>query len=206
VRHALEELITINTSTVRYPRVESNVDAYTADWSVVDTPRNLRASYGHDVECTWLTLDAVRTLGRSVDPFRSWATALGGSSIQFGFDREHGGFFSSGPLGKPADDFKKIWWVEAEAIVSMLDMYKLTGQEMYYDLFARTLDFIEHHQVAKEGSWWSSRAADGSDNGDTQRTGPWQAGYHAGRSMILCAKALDALAGTSTTPKAAAAQ
>jgi mannobiose 2-epimerase len=194
-------LITINTSTVRTPIVESNVDAFHRDWRVVDDPRNLRASYGHDVECAWLTLDAVRTLGISTDLFRSWAEALCQSSIKHGFDGQHGGFFSSGPLGKPADDTKKIWWVEAEAIVSMLDMFQLTGNTMYYDLFSRTLDFVEKHQVAEEGSWWATRAADGSAANDRQRTGPWQGGYHAGRSMILAAKALDRIAAGVEVPR-----
>lgn len=201
VARRLQELITINTSTVRTPVVESNVDAFHRDWRVVDEPRNLRASYGHDVECAWLTLDAVRALGISTDLHRSWAEALCQSSIKHGFDWQHGGFFSSGPLGKPADDTKKIWWVEAEAIVSMLDMFQLTGNTTYYDLFARTLDFVEKHQVAKEGSWWATRAADGSATNDRQRTGPWQAGYHAGRCMILAAKALDRMAAGNGVPR-----
>jgi cellobiose epimerase len=200
VGNRLRELIVINTSTVRYPRVESNVDAYARDWHVVETARNLRASYGHDVECVWLTLDAVKTVGDSTSVLRSWAQALCASSVQFGFDNEHGGFFSSGPLGKPADDTKKVWWVESEALVSMLDMFILTGDAQYYGLFAKTLDFVERYQVAQEGSWWATRAADGSATTDRQRTGPWQAGYHAGRSMVLCAKSLDRLAGQKAPP------
>ena len=194
VGRRLHELITINTSTVRYPRVESNVDAYLRNWHVVESPQNLRASYGHDVECAWLTLDAVKTLGIPAGLFRNWAQALCQSSIQFGFDHEHGGFFTSGPLGQPADDTKKVWWVQSEALVSMLDMFEFTGDRRYYDLFAKTLDFTEQHQVAKEGSWWATRAADGSATSDQQRTGPWQGGYHAGRAMILCAKSLERLA------------
>lgn len=194
VARRLQELITINTSSVRFPRVESNVDAYLRNWQVVNTSKNLRASYGHDVECVWLTLDAARAVGESESILASWATALCKSSIELGFDHEHGGFYSSGPLGKSADDTKKVWWVEAEALVSMLDMFKLTGDPMYYGLFAKTLDFVEKHQVAKEGSWWATRMADGSAAPDKTRTGPWQAGYHAGRAMMFCASRLDALA------------
>ncbi len=76
----------------------------------------------------------------------------------------------------------------------MLDMYQLTASHTYYALFSQTLDFVEAHQVAKEGSWWATRAADGSATADQQRTGPWQGGYHAGRAMILCAKRLEELA------------
>jgi mannobiose 2-epimerase len=201
VGRRLQELISINTTTVRFPKVESNVDAYLADWRVVNEPRNLRASYGHDVECAWLTLDAMRTLGESSDIGRTWAEALCTSSIELGFDQEHGGFYTSGPLGKPADDTKKVWWVQAEALVSMLDMYQLTGKRVYYDLFAKTLDFVEKYQVAREGSWWATRAADGSATADQQRSGPWQEAYHGGRAMILCAKQLQRLASSPLAPK-----
>ncbi|MFO1501409.1 MAG: AGE family epimerase/isomerase [Verrucomicrobiota bacterium] len=194
----LYDLILINTSTVRSPRVESNVDAYFGDWRVVPEPRNLRASYGHDVECVWLTRDAVKTVGASPSLVRNWAEGLCKSSIEFGFDRQSGGFFSGGPLGKAADDMKKVWWVQAEAIVSMIDMFKATSNPEYYDLFARTLEFIERHQVAQEGGWWATRSSDGSAAGDQQRTGPWQAGYHAGRAMMMCAKGLRELANDNT--------
>lgn len=190
----LYELITINTSTVRVPRIESNVDAFLPDWSVVNEPQNLRASYGHDVECVWLALDAMRALGGSTRLLRGWAEAICRSSIEWGYDQKHGGFYASGPLGKPADDTKKVWWVEAEALVSMLDMFQSTGDAQYYELFSRTLDFTERHLVAKEGGWWATRAADGSATSDRHRTGPWQGGYHAGRAMILCAKKLQSLA------------
>ena len=186
----LQELMTINMSTVRRPHIESNVDAHHRDWRVVNEPRNLRASYGHDVECAWLTLDSARTLGIPLAPFRNWAKALCHTSIEFGFDTKHGGFFSSGELGKPADDKKKIWWVQAEALVSMLDMFRLTGEAQYYDLFGRTLDFVEQHQVAAQGGWWATRAADGSATLDQQRAGPWQTGYHAGRAMMICINTL----------------
>ena len=83
--------------------------------------------------------------------------------------------------------------MQAEALVSMLEMYKLTGKREYYDAFAQTLDFVEKHQVAKEGSWWATRKADGSPPG-TSRTSMWQGAYHNGRSMLLCAKLLDELA------------
>jgi len=160
---------------------------------MVDSPQNLRASYGHDVECAWLTMDAARTLKLSPDMLRGWAESLVGYSLKHGYDREHGGFFYTGPLGKPAEDTRKEWWVEAEALVSMLEMYKLTGKREYYDVFCQTLDFVEKHQVASEGSWWASRKADGSPL-SSQRSSPWQGAYHSGRSMILCEKLLRELA------------
>ena len=194
VRQRLAELITINVSTVHYPTENNNVDAFERDWSIVRTPRNLRASYGHDVECVWLVMDAARTIGLSPAPLLNWATGLTENCLKFGYDREHGGYFNSGPLGKPADDLKKIWWMQTEALLGALEMYRLTRDEKYYTVFTQTLDFCEKFQIAKEGGWWATRAADGSDLGDKTRTSPWQGGYHSGRALMLSAKWLDELA------------
>ncbi len=193
VRQRLAETVTISTNTVRHPDFNCNIDGWWLDWRMVETPANLRASYGHDVECAWLTLDAAQTLGESPRLLRGWAEALCGYSLKHGYDREHGGFSYTGPLGRPAEVTQKEWWVQAEALVSMLEMYRLTGKAEYYGTFRQTLDFVEKHQVAREGSWWATRAADGSPRGG-QRSSPWQGAYHSGRSMLLCAKLLKELA------------
>ena len=189
----LDELLVINTLTIRLPQHGCNVDGFTPDWRPIETPRNLRASYGHDVEGAWLCLDAARALGQPPVLLRGWAEGLVGYSLRHGYDRTHGGFYYTGPLGKDADDTKKEWWVQAEALVSMLEMFALTGRREYYDAFARTLDFVEKHQVAPKGSWWATRNADGSAAG-TSRTSMWQGAYHNGRAMLLSAKLLDELA------------
>jgi mannobiose 2-epimerase len=194
VRRRLDELVLINTSTIRLPEYGCNVDGFTPEWKPLQNPRNLRASYGHDVEATWLCLDAGRALGHPPALLRGWAEDLVGYSLKHGYDRTHGGFYYTGPLGKNADDTKKEWWVEAEALVSMLELYRLTGKREYYDVFAGTLDFVEKHQVAKEGSWWATRRADGSPADNPSRTSMWQGAYHNGRSMLQCARLLDELA------------
>lgn len=196
VRRRLDELLLINTSTIRLPQFGCNVDGFSADWKPIETPRNLRASYGHDVEAAWLCLDAARALGHPPALLRGWAEGLVDYSLRHGYDRTRGGFYYTGPLGKDADDTKKEWWVQAEAMVSMLEMYKLTGRREYFDAFAGTQDFVERYQVAREGSWWATRQADGSPGGSS-RTSMWQGAYHNGRSMLLAAKMLDELAATS---------
>jgi mannobiose 2-epimerase len=190
VRARLEELVHINTTTVQHTVHRCNIDGWRPDWRMVEEPRNLRASYGHDVECLWLVLDAARTLGRPEALYRGWAISLGDYSLRHGFDTEHGGFFYTGPLGEGADDTKKEWWVQTEALVGMLDLYRLTGDVRYYQAFARTLDFIERHQIASDGGWWATRNADGSASGNDSRSSMWQGAYHNGRALLLSAKLL----------------
>ncbi len=193
VRRRLAELLLINVQTVRHPVVPCNIDGWRPDWTIVQMPANLRASYGHDIECAWLVLDAAHALGQPEATLRHWAVALVGNSLRDGFDRTHGGFYYSGPAGAPADDTKKEWWVQAEALPSMLTLYRQTGKPAYYDIFARTLDFIERHQLAPGGGWFATRNADGSSR-DDGRSSPWHEPYHGGRALLLSADGLRNLA------------
>jgi len=192
LRDRLDELIVINVQAVRHPEVACNIDAHHPDWRIVDEPKGLRASYGHDIECAWLVLDAAEALGRSPSTLRGWADTLCKASLKHGFDRDHGGFFYAGPPGGPADDTRKEWWVQAEALPAMLRLYRLTGDRTYYDAFARTLDFVESHQVAPGGGWYATRKADGSPQ-DDRLSSPWQCAYHNGRALILSRRWLTGL-------------
>jgi cellobiose epimerase len=186
----LAELIDINMKTVKHPEYPCNIDAWLPDWTIVNTPQNLRASYGHDIECAWLVIDAVEALGRDTRSVSDWSTAICKYSIEHGYDTKHHGFFYSGPLGKMADDRKKEWWPQSEALVAMLTMEKLTGDKKYRQLFDETLDFVEKYQVAPNGSWWATLQEDGSPSSNRSRTSMWQGAYHNGRSMLLCEKLL----------------
>ena len=41
----------------------------------------------------------------------------------------------------------KVWWVEAEALVSALTMYELTKDRQYYDVFERTWAYLLREQI-----------------------------------------------------------
>ena len=53
-------------------------------------------------------------------------------SLTYGFDADNGGFFYTGPLGGGADDTRKEWWVEAEGLVGMLELYRFTATALLF--------------------------------------------------------------------------
>lgn len=196
VRRRVLELIHINTSTVKHPDFNHNVDGWRPDWSIVDTPRNLRASYGHDAECAWLALDAARAVDWPAPMLRGWAVALAGAALARGYDREHGGLFYGGPLGQPADDTKKEWWVQAETLVALLELHRLTGDPEHLQRFDQTLAFLERHHLAREGGWYATRTAEGAPLRNN-RASMWQGPYHGGRALLFSARLLDEIAAQS---------
>ena len=190
VGQRLNELLQINTTTVKHPDYSCNVDAWHPDWTIVNSPTNLRASYGHDVECAWLVLAAADALDRPPATLRTWAKAICDHAIWRGCDRRNHGFYYSGPLGQFSDDRKKEWWTQTEVLVAMLTLERLTGDQQYRKIFDETLDFVEQHQVSKLGGWWATLNEDGSVGDNQSRSSMWQGAYHNGRALLMCEKML----------------
>jgi mannobiose 2-epimerase len=145
---------------------------------------------------------AADALGTPRGAINGWAKAMVDLSMRFGYDREHGGFYNSGPLGVESDDRRKVWWVQSEALVAMLEMYRLSGEQEYFEAFERTLEFCNKYHVAhRQGGWWASRNADGTADANRSRTSQWQAGYHNGRALLYASRLLDALADRETVSR-----
>jgi len=62
-------------------------------------------------------------------------------------------------------------------------MYRLTGDTYYLKCFAKTLDWVEKHQVGwKNGDWHNVVKPNGKPFGD--KAGVWKAAYHDGWAMV----------------------
>jgi mannobiose 2-epimerase len=188
----LAELITIQSNTVVRKAAGACTDQYQRDWTPRLTTDTSRASYGHDLENIWLLVDAHETLGLPVAPLVDLFKTLFAYSLAHGYDREHGGFYDSGPLGADADRRSKTWWVQAESLVSALTMFRLTRDPAYAKVFIETWRFVDERQTdAKNGEWYETVTPDGQGLGDKGHR--WKAAYHNGRALLECLRLLKAL-------------
>ncbi|MBN1362067.1 MAG: AGE family epimerase/isomerase [Sedimentisphaerales bacterium] len=190
-RRRLRELIDIQSNAVVRKTVGACTDKYERDWTPRLDGNYARVSYGHDIENVWLLMDACEAAGVSEYPFADLYRTLFAYSLKYGYDRQAGGFFYTGAFNQPADDRSKHWWVQAEALVSSLRMYRFTKDPQYLEVFAQTLEFVEKDLVDWEhGEWHSLVTPAGTSQGD--KANPWKAGYHNGRAMIECIAMLEA--------------
>jgi mannobiose 2-epimerase len=188
-RERLLELINIESNAVVRKDLGACTDKYDRDWTPRLEAAYARVSYGHDIENIWLLMDACDAAGISKYPFGDLYRTLFDYSLKYGYDQGAGGFYDSGLFNQPADSLTKVWWVEAEAVVSALYMHRLTGDPQYLDIFEQTYDYIEKHLVDWEhGEWHANVTTRGAVQGDKANT--WKAGYHSGRSMIECLEIL----------------
>ena len=153
-------------------------------------------SYGHDLKSVWLLAEAASAAGLSGGLLLDLARALFASALRYGFDAQRGAFCEAGPLGAPADRRDKVWWVQAEALLSALYLYGVTSEAAYFTWFSRILAWIVNSQVDwKHGEWHARVGESGKPSGD--KADAWKCPYHNGRAMIQCLELLPAIAGRS---------
>ena len=183
-RERLAELVAVESHAVIRQGWMASTDRHRRDWSPVLDDPNLRVSYGHDIENIWLIGDALRALDQPTGPYHDLFRALFDTALKYGFDEAGGGFFEGGLPGKPADRRAKIWWVQAEALVSALAMFELTREPRYVEVFARTWEFVNTKQTDwASGEWHEAVEPDGRPRRGN-KAHPWKAGYHNGRALI----------------------
>lgn len=188
-RFRLMELVTIQSHAVIRRDVGAGTDQHRADWTPLLDDARARASYGHDLENIWLLVDALDALELPSAPLVNLFQQLFAYARRYGYDETAGGFYDSGPLGQPADRCDKIWWVQAEALVSALTMYRLTGEEEYARVFERTWQFVNEKQTDwSSGEWHPTVSPDGRGSG--AKGSVWKGAYHNARALLECLRLL----------------
>ena len=191
-RERLLELLRIQTNAVVRKDLGLCTDRYDRAWTPLLAPPYNVVSYGHDIENVWLIMDACDGAAIADGPFHDLYRTLFATSLRLGYDHEAGGFYDVGPLDGPADRLNKIWWVQTEALVSALRMWRLTGEAMYFDVFEQTFHWVDRHMVDWDnGEWFEVITPEGERRGAKGHN--WKSGYHNGRALIECLTILRAL-------------
>jgi cellobiose epimerase len=191
-RERLFELIAIEGSTVVRKDLVACTDEYRRDWTPVLEGSAARVSYGHDIENVWLLADAVETLGQSNALWLDLYRGLFDYSYRHGYDRQQGGFFYRGAFNAPADQREKIWWVQAEGLMSALTMYRLTRETTYARVFEETLRWVDEQQTDwQAGEWFAEVLPGGSTRG--VKGDRWKEGYHNGRALVESIRIIESL-------------
>jgi cellobiose epimerase len=189
VRERLVELIGIETNEVVRKDLVACTDKHQRDWTPILEPPYNRVSYGHDIENVWLVADACEAAGIDPTEHLQLYKDLWDYSLRYGYDDAAGGFYNSGPVAGPATDRDKVWWVQAEALVSALYMHDITGERRYREVFDQTWSFAKSQMIDWEhGDWHSTVEESGESTGN--KGSEWKTAYHNGRAMMECIRLL----------------
>lgn len=190
LKSRIVELIDIVSRKAVSARHGVALDRYSGQWVPLTGRKHEKVSYGHELECIHLVLSACRAVGLSPNDQQSCCGERFAYSMRFGFDFIRGGFYKHGQIARPANQKAKIWWVQAEALLAALVMYRLTGVESYLSVFHATLEWISSYQVDwEDGEWHQEIDSRGRARGE--KVGCWKGPYHTGRSILGCLDEID---------------
>ncbi|MDO3412570.1 AGE family epimerase/isomerase [Saccharibacillus sp. CPCC 101409] len=149
------------------------------------TSKSAHVSYGHDIEGSWLLMEAAEVLGDGELEHRVRETALkmARAVLERGVDTD-GGLWNEAEHGRLVDDGKD-WWPQAEAMVGFYNAYRATGDEAYRTAAERSWNFIREYIVDREhGEWYWSVSNDRMPNVKDPKLGAWKCPYHNGRACL----------------------
>jgi len=151
------------------------------DWTV----RSAVTSYGHDIEASWLLLEAADVLGDDVLRARVQPVCLriAAAVLDEAVDPEGGVFYEARPGGHVDTD--KEWWAQAEAIVGFVNAYEESERDTFLLAARDTWAFVRRHLVdGRRGEWHRRAARDGTLRPGYEKVGPWKCSYHNGRACL----------------------
>jgi mannobiose 2-epimerase len=160
------------------------------DWN----RRSRTISYGHDIEATWLLLEAAEIISNQemISRVNGICIAIAEATKQ-GLDTDGGLWYEY----EPATDHlikEKHWWVQAEAMVGFYNTWQVSGNDKYLQLALDSWAFVKDKILDKQnGEWFWGIRADGSVMPGEDKAGLWKCPYHNGRTCIEIIKRIKIL-------------
>jgi cellobiose epimerase len=144
-----------------------------------------KISYGHDIEGSWLMLEAAEVIGDKdlIVKFKEIAVAMANACLP--------GINPSSALshdverGKSSFSKDVEWWVEAEAVVGFYNAYQVSGKLDFLLSANKITTFINDYIVDhKKGEWNNQVSITGELIKGHDKAGFWKCPYHNVRMCL----------------------
>lgn len=155
-------------------------------------------SFGHDIEASWLLMEAAEILGDEEILMKMKAISIQmlDTVDRVGIDKDGGLFLESTRFGSHVRT-NKHWWPQAETLVALMNAYQLTSDTKYWEKLKLSWNFIDRCIIDHEnGEWFTKVNRLGipfleepvNDPSPYYRNDwkidPWKCPYHNGRAMM----------------------
>ena len=141
-------------------------------------------SFGHDIEASWLLVQAAEVLGQpdALALVRATAAQIAQAVYEQGRDVDGSLLYEAMPHRINGD---KHWWVQAEGVVGFYNAYQLSAQLHFALAAVRLWDYIEERFVDRtHGDWFKVLNRAGVPYAEHLKVGPWECPYHHSRACF----------------------
>lgn len=154
-----------------------------------------RVSYGHDIEASWLLVEAAEVVGDAglLASAKETALQMAYTALEQAVDADGGLCYEGDPSG--VTERSKIWWPQSEAVIGFLNAYQVNEDPHFLDASLSAWRFIQEHLVDREQGEWFQSADEVDRRPDREKAGLWKAPYHNGRVCMEVMERLRKLTG-----------
>lgn len=138
-------------------------------------------SYGHDMELSWLFLEAAEALHDEslIMQAKSIALHLVDTQMNEGWDRD-GYLVYERENGEVKGGLE--WWPQAESVVAFFNAWQISGDPKYLDAAIKTWNWIKENLVdSVNGEWYGGLGKDGRPDFRRPKASMWKCPYHNSR-------------------------
>ncbi len=185
----LRALLELMLTKIIDPRTRHLGLFFQDDWTLVSE----EYSYGHDIELSWLVVEAATVLGDEalLRRAREMGLAMARVTLAEGVDPDGGVLNEGGPHG--VTNANKDWWPQAEAVVGFLSAYQLSGEGRFYAQARKTWSYIQSTFIdRRHGDWHETVSREGKPASRPKLT-PWKCPYHNARACLEVIERLEGM-------------
>ena len=141
-------------------------------------------SYGHDIEGSWLMVEAARLLKdqKLIDNVEKLSIKVADAAAE--------GLQPDGSLLTEKDKATghtvtiRSWWEQAETIVGYLNAFEITGHEKYLDKAVNGWNYTKKYFVDYTNGGWYSLVNENGEPAGRDKANYWTCPYHNGRMCM----------------------
>jgi len=138
-------------------------------------------SYGHDIEFSWLLVEAAEVLGDEelLKETKRIAVRIAAVQLEEGIDANGAMMYE-----KEGDRLNAnlSWWPQNETVVGCLNAWQISGDRKFLDAAARTWEWIKTYMIDYEhGEWYIGVNPDGVPQKNRVKADQWRCPYHNSR-------------------------
>jgi len=181
LRARLNELLEVFLRRILDPQTYHFRLFFHNDWT---WPQQEHFSYGHDIEGSWLLVEAAEILG-----IADLLERTGSMSVQIAQAvytealQPDGRVLSESSEGLQSRDLE--WWTHAEAMIGFYGAYQISGQEHFTRASVRVWDFIRQNFIDHQhGDWFKKLDPQARPYSHSPKVGSWECPYHHSRACF----------------------
>ena len=180
LRTKLTNLVEIFLDKIYNPRTGHLGLFFNEEWE----SRDEGYSYGHDIEASWLLLEAALEVGDDefVARVESVAQRIAAAADE-GLRGDGSMVYERRADGDLDED--RHWWVQAENVIGHLWLDAHHLQDGAYQKAVNGWNYIKHQLLSSEGEWYWSRRSTGEINQEDDMAGFWKCPYHNSRMALF---------------------